>query len=100
MKDVAEAKSAAATAPPRDVYWHYPHYGDQGGMPGSSIRSGDWKLIKWYEGNRVELFNLKTDPGEKKDLAAEQPEKAGELSGKLTKWLESMNAKYPTAAVQ
>ncbi len=93
LNDGAEVNS------PRDIFWHYPHYGDQGGMPGSSIRSGDWKLIKWYEGNRLELFNLKVDPEEQKDLALKQPDKVKKLSAKLTSWLESMDAKYPTPVV-
>src|SRR3984885_3136320 len=43
---------------PRLLFWHYPHYGNQGGSPGGAIRAGDWKLIEWYEDNRRELFNL------------------------------------------
>ena len=33
----------------RDLFWHYPHYANSGGKPGSVIRSGDYKLIHWYE---------------------------------------------------
>ena len=56
--------------PDRDaIFWHYPHYGNQGGFPGGVIRMGDWKLIEFYEDNRIELYNLKEDPGEQHDLA-------------------------------
>ena len=55
---------------PRDaIFWHYPHYGNQGGTPGASLRMGDYKLIKFFEDNRVELYNLREDSGEKHDLA-------------------------------
>lgn len=42
------------------IYWHYPHYGNQGGTPGSSIRmGGDYKLIEFFETGKCELYNLK-----------------------------------------
>lgn len=31
------------------LYWHYPHYSNQGGIPSGAIRVGDWKLIERYE---------------------------------------------------
>src|SRR6185312_11050050 len=58
-------------SPERALFWHYPHYGNQGGAPGAAIRRGDWKLIEWLEDGRVELFDLAADPGEQIDLAAE-----------------------------
>ncbi|HID21752.1 MAG TPA: sulfatase, partial [Planctomycetaceae bacterium] len=45
------------------LYWHYPHYGNQGGFPGGAVRIGDWKLIERYEDGRVHLFHLKDDIG-------------------------------------
>ena len=52
--------------PHRELFWHYPHYSNQGGGPCSAIRDGDWKLIEWFEGQRLELFNLKRDLSESK----------------------------------
>jgi len=78
------------------VYWHYPHYGNQGGSPGGAIRSGDWKLIEFYEDNRVELYNLKDDIGEKNDLADRMPEKAKQLREMLGAWRKDVDAKMPT----
>jgi arylsulfatase A-like enzyme len=72
-------EDAAASAPERPLFWHYPHWGNQGGTPGAAVRLGDWKLIDWYWGKGPELFNLATDPGEQTNLAAEQPAKAAEL---------------------
>lgn len=54
---------------PEAIYWHYSHYSNQGGVPGGSILEGDWKLIEFYEDGRRELFQLKEDPGELKNLA-------------------------------
>ena len=76
------------------LYWHFPHYRFARG-PYSIIRSGDWKLIKWYQGNEFELFNLADDLGETRDLAEEMPERVGQLDDKLTAWLESAGAKLP-----
>jgi arylsulfatase A-like enzyme len=52
------------TLPQRPLFWHYPHYSNQGGPPGGAIRLGDYKLIEHFEDRRVELYNLKDDPGE------------------------------------
>lgn len=77
------------------LYWHYPHYGNQGGNPGSVIREGDWKLIYFYESQKVELYNLKDDIGERNELSAVNPGKAGELKTKLFDWLVSSKAAFP-----
>ena len=61
------------------LFWHYPHYSNQGGQPGGAIREGDFKLIEWYEDGRVELYDLARDSGEKKDLVGERPAFAAHL---------------------
>ena len=76
------------------LYWHFPHYWWGTRIkPYSIIRQGDWKLIRRYESGKRELYNLKDDLSEKKDLAADMPKKIAELDAKLTKWLESVDAK-------
>ncbi len=76
------------------LYWHFPHYrGDV--VPYSIVRSGDWKLIKRYEGKTFELFNLRTDMSEKEDLSESMPQKVRELDAKLTAWLGTVGAKLP-----
>jgi len=76
------------------LYWHFPHYrGDV--VPYSIIRTGDWKLIKRYEGKTFELFNLNSDLSEKDDLSQTMPEKVKELDAKLTDWLRAAGAKLP-----
>ena len=81
---------------PRPLYWHYPHYGNQGGAPGGAVRDGDWKLIEWYEDGSLELFNLKVDLGETTNLAAEMPDKVQELRKTLANWRSEVGAVMPT----
>ena len=79
------------------IFWHYPHYGNQGGSPGSAIREGDWKLVEWFEdGGKLELYNLKNDIGEKENLKDNNPEKLEELYAKLKSWRETVGARYPS----
>lgn len=83
--------------PERDaIYWHYPHYGNQGGAPAGAVRSGDWKLIEWYEDGRLELFNLRDDLGEQHNVADRHPDKVQELHAKLKTWRSSVGARMPS----
>lgn len=67
----------------RPLFWHYPHWGNQGGTPGSAIRERDWKLIEWDFGKPPELFDLSTDLGETKNVAGNNPEIAERLAKRL-----------------
>ena len=78
------------------LYWHYPHYSNQGGKPGGAIRQGDFKLIEFYEDGKLELYNLKEDVGEKNDLAEKMPDKAKELHKLLQDWRTSVDAQMMT----
>ena len=78
------------------LFWHYPHYSNQGGSPYGAVRLGDWKLIEWYEDMRLELYDLKTDLGEKNNLASQQPEKTASLVTLLHEWRQRVNAQMPT----
>ena len=78
------------------LYWHYPHYSNQGGRPGGAIRRGDLKLIESYEVGRVELFDLKVDPGESRDLAPKRPDDARRLREALAAWRTAVGARMPT----
>ncbi|MCX5675381.1 MAG: sulfatase, partial [Planctomycetota bacterium] len=84
--------------PRQAIYWHYPHYSNQGGGPSGAVRAGDLKLIEFYEDNHVELYNVKEDLGEKNDLAAPMPEKAKELRERLARWRQDVGARMLTPA--
>ena len=77
------------------VYWHYPHYGNQGGTPGSSVRMGNYKLIEFFEDGRLELYDLARDIGEEHNLAGEMPELAEKMRRMLAAWREGVEAKLP-----
>jgi len=78
------------------IYWHYPHYSNQGGGPTGAVRAGNYKLIESYEDNHLELYNLKEDIGEKNNLAEKMPQKATELHIMLKAWRKEVNAQMPT----
>ncbi len=80
--------------PERPLFWHYPHYGNQGGFPGGAIRLGRYKLLLRYEDGRHHLYDLKADIGERHDLAQAMPEHAKELRKQLLRWLEAMDAEF------
>ncbi len=84
----------------RPLFWHYPHYGNQGGSPGSAIRVGAWKLIRFYEDGREELYNLATDISEAHDASRERSDVAADLSSRLDTWLAAVDARFPTRAEQ
>ncbi len=88
LKAVSGAKHDA-------LYWHYPHYSNQGGPPAGAIRAGDYKLIEFFEDGRLELYNLANDIGERKNLAQTESGKATELHTQLVAWRESVGAVMP-----
>ncbi|MBN2292268.1 MAG: sulfatase-like hydrolase/transferase, partial [Pirellulales bacterium] len=76
------------------LYWHYPHYGNQGGFPGGAIRMGDWKLLERFEDGRVQLYNLAEDIGEKNDLVQKHPRRVSAMREKLHAWYKEVDAKF------
>jgi len=100
VKDVtASVASVLAEKGPvqRDtLYWHYPHYHPGGATPYGAVRAGDWRLVEFYEDGKTELYNLKDDVGESKDLTTSQPGKRDELLGILKKWRSQVGAQMPT----
>ena len=78
----------------QSLFWHYPHYSNQGGIPGGAVREGDYKLFERYEDGSLELYNLKEDIGEQNDLAKENPERVEEMRGRLHKWYQDLDAKF------
>jgi len=77
------------------IYWHFPLYHFNGGTPCSAVRAGDYKLIEYFEDYRVELYNLRDDIGESRDLSRTNPAKAAELRKMLHRWRRDVNAQIP-----
>ncbi len=77
------------------LYWHYPHYNPFVGIPYGAVRSGDHKLIEYYEDGRVELYDLSNDLSEEHDLGAAQPEIAARLKRLLHEHRDRVGAQMP-----
>lgn len=86
---------AKAAIPERAIYWHFPHHRKEGLSMGAAIREGDWKLVKEFESEALQLYNLKDDLGEENNLSLKYPEKTNELLAKLEKWQQSVDAEMP-----
>jgi arylsulfatase A-like enzyme len=93
--------TGAAKTPERGaLFWHFPGYLGAGAgawrtTPVGTIRMGDWKLIEFFEDGRRELYNLREDVGEERDLAAKMPDKVKELHADLAAWRERIKAPMP-----
>ncbi len=94
LKNELESNTAKELAE-RRLFWHYPHYGNQGGDPSSIIRYRDWKLIWYHEDQSLELYNVREDVGEQKNVVAEYPEVAGRMKTELDRWLQETEARMP-----
>lgn len=92
LKPLLEGKSISD----RPLYWHYPHYGNQGGDPTSIVQEGNLKLIYYWEDGHSELYNFKADIGEQNDLAQTDPVTTSRLEAQLIQWLEDVGANTPT----
>ncbi len=84
------------------IFTHFPHDTPASGQhPGTAVRRGDWKLIRLFAQNadgsdQFELYNLKDDIGEGKNLAAEKPEIVKELNELINQFLKETQAVVPT----
>jgi arylsulfatase A-like enzyme len=81
---------------PRDaIFWHYPHYSNQGGTPAASMVEGEWKLIEFFEEGRLALFHLASDPSEQRDLADAEPARLARMAARLRAWQAEVEALIP-----
>lgn len=88
-------RGKTASLPRQSLFWHYPHYSDQGGRPAASMVEGDWKIIECFETGRIVLFNLREDPGEQQDLSEMEPERLSRMANVLKTWQREIEAKIP-----
>ena len=94
---------AAVVVAREAIYWHFPGYLESyvhargwRTAPVGAIHAGDWKLLEFLETGTVELYNVRADLGETRNLAAESPEKAQVLRAKLADWRRQIGAAMPT----
>lgn len=94
-EDILQILSRPSAYQNRDLFWHYPHYSNQGGKPGSAMVEGNFKLIYNYEDESVELYNIKKDISEKNNIAPANKAMTQRLKSKLFSWLTENNARMP-----
>lgn len=82
--------------PERELFWHFPHYTNQGGRPSGAVREGNWMLVEFYDENRTELYDLSTDVGEHHDLAEQDPDRVASMSAALDSWRQKLDVQYNT----
>ncbi len=92
-----EGQGGKVVRPREEFVVHFPHY-DLGYAPASAIWLGQHKLVHHYADDSVQLFDLAADPGERRNLAASQPELAKDLRARLESYLRSIDAAMPTRA--
>jgi arylsulfatase A len=80
------------TMTPTKMFWHFPHYTNQGSRPGGAMRDGDWKFIEHYDTGTPELYNLAADPAEKTNVVARELKRTHHMRRQLFAWIESVNA--------
>ncbi len=79
-------------APARRLFWHFPHYTNQGSRPSGAMRDGNWMLVEYYDDPAAELYDLSSDPGEQRDLAERNPERLAQMRAALADWRKRVNA--------
>lgn len=86
-------RDAAARWTRDTLYWHLPHYHHS--TPASAVRQGDWKLIEFFEDGALELYNLREDLGEQRNVALQHPDRTRALHAALKSWRVTVNARMP-----
>ena len=79
------------------LFWHFPCYVGRG-RPSSAVRRGDWKLIENFEDQSLELYDLRNDPGERRNLSRQEPNRTAALARELRDWQQRVNAPRPSEA--
>ena len=92
VSQAATLRTGAGSSRSRTLFWHIPHYTNQGSRPAGAVRDGKWKLVEHYDSGRAELYDLDADVGEKKDLAAAQPARTAALRAELRRWRTAVAA--------
>ena len=88
--------SGKSSSDSRPLFWHIPHYTNQGSRPAGAMREGRWKLVEHYDDGKVELFDLNDDRGETRNLAAREAARAADMRARLRDWRTSVGAQENT----
>jgi arylsulfatase A-like enzyme len=97
LDGVSFAKGLTGGAfPERPIFWHFPHYTNQGGRPSGAVRDGNWLLVEFYDEDKTELYNLSVEVEQKQDLAAQEPARVADLKTALAEWRQANDAQPNT----
>lgn len=91
-RSFAALLTGGAAPAPRRLFWHFPHYTNQGSRPGGAMRDEHWMLVEHYDAEQTELYDLRADPGEIRDLAAQQPDRVARMRAALADWRRETQA--------
>lgn len=94
-RNILDLLASPKKAKQRKLFWHYPHYSNQGGKPGAVLIMGKYKLIINYEDNSIELYDIRWDVGERNNLATTKKSTVRQYKKVLDKWLKDNHAKFP-----
>jgi arylsulfatase A len=83
-------------APHGPLFWHFPHYTNQGSRPSGAMRDDNWMLVAYYDEEALELYDLNSDIGERQNVAAQQPERVAEMRAALAAWRKEVKAQSNT----
>jgi arylsulfatase A-like enzyme len=89
---LAPLLTGSGPAPRRSLFWHFPHYTNQGSRPSGAMREDNWMLVEYYDEEKAELYDLGADPGQRVDLAARNPGRLAQMRAALAAWRRSVNA--------
>lgn len=93
---IAALLTGRGPAPARKLFWHFPHYTNQGSRPSGAMRDGNWMMVEYYDDEKAELYDLQADAGEARDLAASQPERVRQMRAALAAWRKEVKAQENT----
>jgi len=93
---VAALLTGGGPSPNRRLFWHFPHYTNQGSRPSGAMREDNWILVEFYDDEAAELYDLSNDIRQTQNLAAQQPDRVAKMRGALETWRKEVNAQHNT----
>lgn len=91
-RSFASLLTGKGESPERPLFWHFPHYTNQGSRPSGAMREGRWMFVEYYDEEKVELYDLAANPSETRNLAPQQPERVARMRAALAAWRVEVNA--------
>lgn len=91
-RSFAPLLTGSGSLPSRDLFWHFPHYTNQGSRPTGAMRRQNWVMVEYYDEEAVELYDLSSDVTESRDVAAQNPDRVAAMRAALAAWRSRIGA--------